>query len=107
MRGRRCEDIGYEADQEEDPSFHEDVSLEEVERLLEEKLSQYYTKLQNSNSALTTLMKQSLSELRGIISHLNVLRDQGIIRELVTSQCQEISKLRCGSPILETNQQLQ
>lgn len=88
-RGKWSRDIGYE--DEEDLSEDGDI-LEDIERLLEEKLGQLFGKLQNSNKQLLESIQLFQQTLQDTICVQKSLKEQETHKEWLTKCEQETTK---------------
>lgn len=79
----RCEDIGYEDDSQED--MEEQDLLEDIERLLERKLEELFSRMQNSSKQLLTSMRMLLLTIRDGTLDQQSPKDQETIKESETT----------------------
>lgn len=78
----RCEDIGYD---EESEDFQEGDLLEDIELLLQRKLDELFTRLQNSNKQTLKSIQILLSAMKDSTSCPQLPKEQEITKESETT----------------------
>lgn len=89
-RGKWSTDVGYDEDSQD--GFEDDL-LEDIERLLERKLNELFSKLQNLKTQAQQLpTNTSTSTIPDLTSPQVFLKELEIMKESETKSCQETTK---------------